>query len=81
MTRFLLNPKSFEYKVMRFKLLHWIQSPMICSERHCFAGSDVSILANVAIGDNVIIGAGSVVNKDIPSNCLVAGGSCTNDSS
>jgi|SaaInlStandDraft_1057018.scaffolds.fasta_scaffold139824_2 acetyltransferase-like isoleucine patch superfamily enzyme len=36
-------------------------------------GSGVTILANTAIDDNVIIGAGSVVNKDIPSNCLVAG--------
>ena len=27
----------------------------------------------VKIGDNVIIGAGSVVTHDIPSNCLAAG--------
>lgn len=31
------------------------------------------IVCNVIIGDNVIIGAGSVVIKDIPNNCVVAG--------
>lgn len=29
------------------------------------------------IGDNVIIGAGSVVTKDIPSNCFAAGNPAT----
>ncbi len=33
----------------------------------------VTILGGVTIGDNVIIGAGSVVNRDVPSNCIVAG--------
>ena len=33
----------------------------------------VTILGGVTIGDNVIIGAGSVVNNDVPSNCIVAG--------
>ncbi len=31
------------------------------------------ILPGVKIGDNVIVGAGSVVSKDVPSNCIVAG--------
>ncbi len=35
-------------------------------------GSNVTILP-IKIGDNCIIGAGSVVTKDIPSNCIVAG--------
>lgn len=38
-----------------------------------FVGADAIILPNVAIGDNVIVAAGSVVTKDVPSNCLVAG--------
>ena len=33
----------------------------------------VTILGGVTIGDNVIIGAGSIVNHDVPSNCIVAG--------
>lgn len=31
------------------------------------------IIGNIKIGDNVIVGAGSVVVKDIPNNCVVAG--------
>lgn len=39
----------------------------------CFIGSGAIILGKVTIGDNVIIGAGAVVSKDIPSNCIAAG--------
>lgn len=35
-------------------------------------GSNVTLLP-VSVGDNVIIGAGSVVTKDIPCNCIVYG--------
>ena len=31
------------------------------------------ILGGITVGDNVIVGAGSVVVKDVPSNCVVAG--------
>ena len=36
-------------------------------------GDKVTILGGVHIGDNVIIGANSVVTKDIPSNTMAAG--------
>ena len=36
-------------------------------------GAGTSILYGVKIGSNVIIGAGSLVNKDIPANSVVAG--------
>ena len=36
-------------------------------------GDKVAILSGVKIGDNVIVGANSVVTKSIPSNCVVAG--------
>ena len=32
-----------------------------------------TILANVTIGENAIVGAGSVVTKDVPANAIVAG--------
>ncbi len=36
-------------------------------------GSDSTILPNVTIGDGAIVGAGSVVTKDVPPNTIVAG--------
>ena len=36
-------------------------------------GSGSTILANVTIGENAIVGAGSVVTKDVPANTIVAG--------
>ena len=34
------------------------------------------VLPGVTIGDNVVIGAGSVVTKDIPSNVVAVGNPC-----
>lgn len=36
-------------------------------------GSGCTILANVTIGENALVGAGSVVTKDVPPNMIVAG--------
>jgi acetyltransferase-like isoleucine patch superfamily enzyme len=36
-------------------------------------GSGSTILSNVTVGENAIIGAGSVVTKDVPPNAIVAG--------
>lgn len=36
----------------------------------------MSVLLGVTIGKNTIIGAGSVVNKSIPENVIVAGNPC-----
>jgi acetyltransferase-like isoleucine patch superfamily enzyme len=36
-------------------------------------GSGSTILANVTIGENAMVGAGSVVTKDVPANAVVAG--------
>ena len=36
-------------------------------------GAQVCILGKISIGDNSIIGAGSVVVKDVPANAVVAG--------
>ena len=40
---------------------------------NCFIGVRTIILPGVSIGNEVIIGAGSVVTKNVPSNCIVAG--------
>lgn len=39
-------------------------------------GGNVCVMPGVTIGDNVVIGAVSVVNKDIPSNCVAVGNPC-----
>ena len=39
-------------------------------------GSMGTIGPGVTIGDNVVIGAGSVVTKDIPANCVAVGNPC-----
>jgi acetyltransferase-like isoleucine patch superfamily enzyme len=36
-------------------------------------GSGCTILANVTIGENAIVGAGSVVTRDVPPNAIVFG--------
>lgn len=38
-----------------------------------FVGNNVIFLPGVTVGDNVVIGAGAVVTKDIPSNSVCAG--------
>ncbi len=43
---------------------------------NCWLGGDVKIMGGVTIGDNSIIGAGSVVTKDIPSNVIAVGSPC-----
>lgn len=39
-------------------------------------GAGVTILPGVKIGDNTVIGAGSVVTKDIPANVVALGSPC-----
>lgn len=39
-------------------------------------GGNVVVLPGVSIGDNVVIGAGSIVTKDIPSNSVAVGNPC-----
>lgn len=41
--------------------------------KRCFIGARAIILPGVIIGDEVIIGSGAIVTKNIPSNCIVAG--------
>lgn len=45
--------------------------PNIGNDVYISAGARV--LGGIVVGDNVIIGANSVVTSDVPSNCIVAG--------
>ena len=44
--------------------------------KNVWLGGDVKILAGVTIGDNSIIGTGSIVTKNIPSNVIAVGNPC-----
>ena len=39
--------------------------------KHCWIGSNVTILKGVTIGDNCVIGAGCVVYKDVPAGTIL----------
>lgn len=43
---------------------------------NCWIGAGVQILPGITIGDNVVVGAGSVVTKDLPSNVVAVGVPC-----
>ena len=50
----------------------WKVEPTIV-KRGATIGSGATVLSNVTIGEKAIIGAGSVVTKDVPPNTIVAG--------
>jgi lipopolysaccharide O-acetyltransferase len=49
-----------------------VSSPIIIG-KNCWFGDRVSIMPGVTIGDGVVVGAGSIVTKDIQSNSLAVG--------
>ena len=44
--------------------------------RSCWLGAGVIVVPGVAIGENTVIGAGSVVTKDIPADVVAVGNPC-----
>ena len=43
---------------------------------NCWIASNVTICGGVTVGENVVIGAGSVVTRDVPSGVFAAGNPC-----
>lgn len=41
--------------------------------KYCIIGINSIIMPGIKIGDHVVVGAGSVVTKDVPAHCIVAG--------
>lgn len=41
--------------------------------KRCFIGANAIVMCGINIGDEVIVGAGAIVTKDVPSHCIVAG--------
>jgi acetyltransferase-like isoleucine patch superfamily enzyme len=50
----------------------WVVVPTLV-KRGASIGTSSTILCGVTIGENAIVGAGSVVTKDVPANSVVAG--------
>lgn len=44
--------------------------------RNCWLGAGVVVLPGVSIGENSVIGAGSIVTRDIPANVVAFGNPC-----
>lgn len=59
-----------DYKT-RNTFLEWAE-PITIGE-NCWLGGSVIVLPNVKIGDGCVIGAGSIVTKDIPDNSVAVG--------
>ena len=51
----------------------WKPAKPIKIGKNCWIGANTVILPEVELGDNVIVGAGSVVTKSFPSNVVIAG--------
>ena len=45
----------------------------VSTGRRCLVGSGAIILPNITVGDYAVIGAGSVVTKDVPKGVIMAG--------
>jgi len=50
----------------------WVCEPTIV-KRGASIGSGTTLLARITVGNRAIVGAGSVVTKDVPANTIVAG--------
>ena len=50
-----------------------IRAAPVCIGNDVFLGTGTIVLKGVTIGDNAVIGAGSVVSSDIPANSIAAG--------
>ena len=44
--------------------------------KDCWIGGNATIFPGVTIGDNVVVGAGSIVTRDLPSNVVAVGNPC-----
>lgn len=44
--------------------------------KNCWIGAGVVIVPGITIGDNVVVGAGSIVTKDLPDNVIAVGNPC-----
>jgi maltose O-acetyltransferase len=63
------HPVNPEYRYLMY-------TDTVVIKDNCWIGSGVNICPGVTIGKNCVIGAGSVVTKDIPANSVAVGNPC-----
>lgn len=71
---FSCHPENHNHEIdsMPFRLQGVTRRGIIIG-RNCWIGSKVTILDGVAVGDNCVIAAGSVVTKNMPSDSIIGG--------
>lgn len=67
---------NLDYKIRRDSKIDIAASAPIMIEDDVMIGTNVIVLKGVTIGARSIIGAGSVVTKSIPADCVAAGNPC-----
>ena len=60
---------------LREPLIYQYNAPVRLG-RNCWLGAGVLVMPGVTIGDNTVVGAGSVVTKDLPGNVVAVGNPC-----
>jgi maltose O-acetyltransferase len=51
----------------------WEYGAPVTIGENCWFGGNVTVCPGVTVGDNVVVGAGSVVTRDLPDNVLAVG--------
>ncbi|RUR12111.1 acyltransferase [Legionella sp. km772] len=68
-----VNNHCFDDKNLPISQQGWYPSKPIFVKEGSWIGANAVILPGVVIGKNSVVGAGSVVTKDVPDFCVVAG--------
>lgn len=63
---------AFDARILSHDMTRRLKTHTYIGE-NCFIGGRSLILPGVRIGNSCIVGAGSVVTKSVPDNCIVAG--------
>lgn len=66
------HPIELEFRHKGLNETHTKRKP-ISIEDDCFIGMNSIILKGTILGNNVVVGAGSVVSGHFPDNCIIAG--------
>lgn len=65
--------RGHDYRLFDAQRQHSVTQKPIVIERGAWIGSGAIVLGGVRIGQNAVVGAGSVVTKDVPKNAIAVG--------